>query len=230
EEEQKDTAYFQEEIIKAIEQLQLSVDNALKDIAHPQPAQTQVEVVPAQEEVQVIEENEFMEEIDDLEAEEDPVQESEKVPQEDCNDDVRHQMEHELQQARQALSNFVQIIAELREQKTCQPRGFERGAIHREIDRMMRCAFLKRLEIITLTHVLKSAHRKKGAESSSVKEKVRCAWSIALEAGTAPSTLQGAIIVGVIFRSADFGEISLDDVLPSFPWGSSRTLSGCLEI
>ncbi|VDP10664.1 unnamed protein product [Heligmosomoides polygyrus] len=142
EEEQKDTASFQEEIIKAIEQLQLSVDSALKNIAHPQPAHPQVEVVQAQEEVQVIEENaEFMEEIDDLEAEEDPVQEPEEVPQDDRNNDVRHQMEQELQQARQALGNFVQIIAELREQKTCQPRRFERGTIHREMDRMMRCAF-----------------------------------------------------------------------------------------
>ncbi|VDP17913.1 unnamed protein product [Heligmosomoides polygyrus] len=37
-------------------------------------------------------------------------------------------------------------------------------------------------------------------------------------------------IKGFICRGTDFGEISLDDVLPPSPWGSSRTFSGCLEI
>ncbi|VDP52640.1 unnamed protein product [Heligmosomoides polygyrus] len=136
-----------------------------------------------------------MEEIDDLEAEEDPVQEPEEVPQDDRNDNVRHQMEQELQQARQAVGNFAQTIAELREQKTCQSRRFERGTIHCEMDRMMRCAFCE----VTGNHYpdfcVAVRSTQEGRRVIERQRKCSMCPEIVLEAGIAPNTLQGAIIV-----------------------------------
>ncbi|KAL6727980.1 hypothetical protein Aduo_009799 [Ancylostoma duodenale] len=50
-------------------------------------------------------------------------------------------LEEEVKQAQQALRDFEDMIEDLADEKTCAPRRFSNGMIHREDERFLRCAF-----------------------------------------------------------------------------------------
>ncbi|VDL71620.1 unnamed protein product [Nippostrongylus brasiliensis] len=122
-----------EELRKALEELQHSIRDALQDAAdihHPEPKQ---EEVPALVDEDVINDNiEFVGEIDDLET----VDGSSDEPAQQKSNHLRQHLQNQLRQARQGKNDLIMIIVSLRNQKTCQPRRFERG-ISEEILRQL---------------------------------------------------------------------------------------------
>ncbi|WKY03769.1 hypothetical protein Q1695_005042 [Nippostrongylus brasiliensis] len=138
EEQEQKNSIPRQEFMKAVEEIQHCIREALQnaaDIHQPKPKQ---EEMPGLVDDDIINDNiEFMEELDDLEM----VDESADEPAQQRNNDLRQQLQDQLQQARQGRNDLVQIIADLRNQKTCQPRRFERGFINKAIERTMRCAF-----------------------------------------------------------------------------------------
>ncbi|WKY03768.1 hypothetical protein Q1695_005042 [Nippostrongylus brasiliensis] len=123
EEQEQKNSIPRQEFMKAVEEIQHCIREALQnaaDIHQPKPKQ---EEMPGLVDDDIINDNiEFMEELDDLEM----VDESADEPAQQRNNDLRQQLQDQLQQARQGRNDLVQIIADLRNQKTCQPRRFER--------------------------------------------------------------------------------------------------------
>nr|CDJ93804.1 hypothetical protein HCOI_01735800 [Haemonchus contortus] len=96
-----------------------------------------------------IQENaDFVEEVEDIEQV-DEVEEGQQLHEDPRdrirreNASMRQQIETEILQLKQSCANFRQIIDELRKHPTCPPRRFGLGAIRKQGERLMRCAFCR---------------------------------------------------------------------------------------
>ncbi|RCN42796.1 hypothetical protein ANCCAN_11229 [Ancylostoma caninum] len=94
----------------------------------------------AEEEVAIHENAEYMDMVEEMEEEDE--EEVRRIAQ---NAARRAEIIRELDQSRQALQNFEDIIQELDWLPRCEPRNFQGGTIYRDDERTLRCAFCERV-------------------------------------------------------------------------------------
>lgn len=88
------------------------------------------------------------------------------------DDEARRRIEEEIRNVQQAIRNFDDIISQLENERTCPPRRFHQGRIHRVEERFMKCAFCEARG----THYSGSCPEVRGAEERRrvVAEKGLC--------------------------------------------------------